>query len=272
MLRMKKVSCWLSILFLFVPSAFAGSFTVTGVVHPRAEITLRSKVHGEIRRIFVKEGQRMKKGEVLMEFDNDREVAMVELAEARIQQVHAALEEAKVILSNSRKELRRQQGASEVVPRKFVEDAEDQVHQYEATVAVRLAEIAQAEAELKLREAELEDSYVHAPFDGVITELIVEEGEVVKALEVDICQVVALDELYVEASVPVDLFRRVRLRGRANIHVNGAAGSSPKKFKGSVSFINPVMDAASRTFKVKVKVHSPNGHLRPGMTADVIFP
>lgn len=256
----------------FVSSASASSFTITGMVHPRAEVTLKSKVHGEIRRILVKEGQWTKKGAVLMEFDNDREGAMMELAEARLRQARAALEVAKTMLLSSQKELKRQQGASDVVPRKSVEDAEDLVSQHEATISVRKAEISAAEAEIKLRKAELDDTYVHAPFDGVMTELIVEEGEVVKALEVDICKMVALDELYVEASIPADLFGQIRLRGLADVQVNGVNGGSSKRFKGWVSFVNPVVDPASKTFKVKVQVRSPHGPLRPGMTAEVTFP
>lgn len=254
------------------PQAYADPLSFSGVVHPWAEATMKSKVHGEIRQIHTREGQAVKKGAILMEFDNDREVSMVELAQARLTHARASLEEIKAVLLNSRKDLQRKREAGQVVSRKLLEDAEDLVQQHEAAVSAREAEVVQAEAEVKLRQAELEDTHVRAPFDGMVTRLFVEEGEVVKALEVDICQVVALDRLYVEVSLPLELLRKVRSQQRVTVAPDRTAVPSGKGFKGSIYYINPMVDPTSKTFKVKVRIDSPDGVFRPGMIANVAFP
>lgn len=258
--------------FLLTPPAYADSASFKGIVHPWAETILKSKVHGRIHRINVREGQEVKKGEILMEFDNDRETSTVELSQARVAQSRASLEEMKAILLSSRKDLQRKQEAAQVVPRKLLEDAEDLVRQHEASVSAREAEVVQAEAEVKLRQVELEDTRVRAPFDGMITHLHVEEGAVVKALEIDICQVVALDKLYVEVSLPLDLLRKVRAQQRVTVEPDRTAGPSIKGFKGVIYYINPLVDPTSKTFKIKVRIDSPDGILRPGMIANVAFP
>lgn len=257
---------------LLTPHAYGDSLSFRGVVHPWAEATMKSKVHGKIRQIYVREGQGVRKGGILMEFDNDREASMVELSQARLSQARASLEEMKTILLNSRKDLQRKQEAAQVVPRKLLEDAEDLVRQHEASVSAREAEVAQAVAEVKLRQVELEDTRVRTPFDGVVTRLHVEEGEVVKALEVDICQVVALDKLYVEVSLPLDLLRKVRAQQQVTVVPDRVGGRSVKGFKGEIYYINPLLDPTSKTFKVKVRIDSPDGVLRPGMIANVAFP
>lgn len=258
--------------FLLTSPAYAGFLSFKGIVHPWAETILKSKVHGRIHRINVREGQEVKKGEVLMEFDNDREGSMVELSQARLAQARASLEEMKAILLNSRKDLQRKQEAAQVVPRKLLEDAEDLVRQHEASASAREAEVVQAEAEIKLRQVELEDTRVRAPFDGMITHLHVEEGAVVKALEIDICQVVALDKLYVEVSLPLSLLRKVRAQQRVTVEPDRTGSSPVKGFKGVIYYINPLVDPTSKTFKIKVRIDSPDGVLRPGMIANVAFP
>jgi RND family efflux transporter MFP subunit len=214
----------------------------------------------------------VKEGSILLELQNEREKAMIQLAEARVEKAKASLLEAQVVLQNSKKDLQRKEMMKDVIPKKDLENAQDQVLQYEANVMVKEGEIKEAEAELHLRTVELENTRIKAPFEGMVTQIPVKAGETVAALNTSICDVVQLDRLYVQVAVPIQYLPLLEKGMKVSIQVEKDTLPFNKKFEGEIWYINPIIDPTSRRFNVKVLLRNPHPLVRPGMVAEVLFP
>lgn len=273
---MKKgiVSIFLFILGLGISHGVsrAEEFSIPGLIEAWAQATMKMKVSGTIGPIHVEEGQRVKEGDLLLELQNQREKAMIQLAEARINKAKASLLEAQVVLENSKKDLERKELMKEVISQKEYENAKDKVLQSEAIFKSREAELKEAEAELELRKAELENTQLKAPFHGVITEIAVKGGETVAALQTSICDVVQIDKLYVQVAVPIQYLPFLEKGMKVGVRVEKDVFPSLKRFVGEIYYVNPVVDPTNRRFKVKVLLGNPHPMVRPGMVAEVLFP
>ena len=159
----------------------------------------------------------------------------------------------------------------DVVARKELENAQDLCLQYEAVVQLKENELREAEAELNLREAELDNTYIRAPFDGVVTEIHVERGETVRALEDPICDVFDMRKLFVRVAVPIGLIKFIDKKTPVSVEVEKELGLSDKRFKGTVDYINPTLEPTSRTSHARIQILDPNRLVRPGMKANVIL-
>lgn len=274
-----KFSCVLLMLFLLSRNASAGEFSVSGIIKPWASVVMTAKASGTIGEILIKEGAWVSKGEMLVLLENRREKALIELAGAKIESASAALKERKVSLANSRKALERKDIMKDVIARKEFEDSRDLVLQREADVSLWESKIKEAEAELNLRNAELEDLIIRAPFQGMVTDILVEEGETVRALETSICDVFSMDKMYVQLAIPVKYICMMRNVKAVVVEVEkgmeGLGGSLPAR----VMYVNSTVDPTNRTFAAKIlitrskskQISALRGLVKPGMTANVRF-
>ncbi len=258
-------------LSLFSFSAYAAEITATGVIRAEEEVVVRSEVDGIIWRIAVKEGRRVQKGQLLVELKNDRQKIGVELARARLLRAQASLVASRVSLENSRKELIRLRIAGDALPRKELEDMEDQVLRLQALLEVQEAELKQGKVELSLRENDLKETQLLAPFSGTVTQIYINKGDALKPLETEVLELVALDRLYVELVLPVEAILNIRSGHKVRVDVEDKVLGRAGSVKSRVSYMNPTVDASSRTFSVKVAFSDPKGNIRPGMLAQVRF-
>ena len=261
--------CTLGVLLGF---SYAQEFAVPGLIEAWAQVTMKMKASGTLRPILIEEGDRVKEGSVLLELENDREKAMIQLAEARVEKAKASLSEVRVLLQNSKKDLERKEMMKEVIAKKELENAQDQVLQSEANVRVKEGEVKEAEAELRLRIVELESTQIKAPFEGIVTQIPVKAGETVAALNTSICEVVRMDRLYVQVAVPIQYLPILGKGMKVGIRVEKETLAFNKRFEGEIWYINPIVDPTSRRFNVKVMLRNPHSLVRPGMVAEVLFP
>lgn len=252
--------------------SYGGEISIPGLIEAWAQATMKVKVSGTIGSIHMEEGQRVKEGDLLLELQNEREKAMLQLAEAKVNKARASLLEVQVLLENSRKDLERKELMKEVISQKEYENARDKVLQSEAIFKIKEGELKEAEAELQLRIVELENTQLRAPFDGMITEIPIKKGETVAALQTSICDVVQLDKLYVQVAVPLQLLPTLEKGMKVWVKVEKEVFPSLKRLVGEISYINPMVDPTSRRFKVKVSLGNPHPWIRPGMTAEVLIP
>jgi cobalt-zinc-cadmium efflux system membrane fusion protein len=261
----------LFIVVTFAGPVFAEELSVAGLVEADASVQMRAKASGTVGRIKVKEGDQVKEGVVMVELENKREKAFIELARAKIESARAGIAERRIALESSKKELERKEMMKTVIARKELENAQDHVLQYEAAVLLKENELHEAQAELNLRKAELENTYLRAPFDGVVTAIHVEEGETVRALEDLICDVYSLKKICVKAAIPVDFIKFVDQETPVSVQVEKEIELSGKRLKGKVQYINPTVEPTSRTFGARIEILEPDRLVRPGMRANVIF-
>lgn len=271
----------------------------SGRVMSPGEVNVGSTLGGVVRAVHVREGERVRAGQRLVDFDDDELVAQVAQARAGVQVAAARVGQLRGVGARVTAEQVRQAEAhlhaaeltwtrqsalhrAGAIPtaeldaaRRAVEVARSQVESARATAAgsragggdARVAEAtrAQAEAALRVAEARAELARVVAPVDGVILRRNVEPGDVVNPGRP---MLVLLREGPVVLSITPDE------RNLADLRVGQSAVASAeafpdRPFDARVSFLAPAVDPQRGTVEVRLEVPSPPDFLRPAMTVSV---
>ncbi|HAL55278.1 MAG TPA: efflux RND transporter periplasmic adaptor subunit, partial [Bacteroidetes bacterium] len=229
---------------------------------------INAEVSGEIIELPVREGQRVRKGQLLVRIKQDQYRAQVEQNEASVSMQEGNLAKAEA-------EFRR---VSELYSKKLISEAEMDISRASLQSARALA--AQSHASLRQSKETLAKTTIYAPMDGVVSQLRSELGERVSGSTftqgTEIMTVADLSRMEARVDVGENDVVMVSLGDSAQIEVD----SYPeRKFIGTVSQI--ANTAKSRglgtqdevvNFEVRILVHTPEGiHFRPGMsmTADI---
>ena len=228
---------------------------VPGTLQAISQATVRAKLAAEVRRVVVREGERVAAGQVLAEFDTAQ-------VQAQIAERAAALASARAQLANTERTRRTN---AMLVKQSFISqnafDAADAAHQ------AQLAAVAMAQAQLEQAELLLADAVVRAPIQGVVARRHVQPGEKV-GYDAPLVHLVDLTRLEVQAQVPVADVARVRQGMPARVEVEGLNG---RALEGRVERINPSAEAGSRNVNIYVTLPNEESVLRVGMFARVML-
>jgi len=239
-----------------------------GIVLPAADITIRAKTTGEIMRLNVEEGDRVEKGDTLAVLDNEINEIQLEQAQNTLKS-QVDIQRAEAIRRRAEIELQRN---DELYKKNII--SEQDIENYR--INLKLAEIdvnkeheakTQQELAVRARKKELADTQIRSPISGAVVKVLKHQGEIIEQLE-DLLEIVNADEVLVQFDLPVEELPRVRLGTKAEVRVEVL---SEEKFLGVVSYVSPVVDPRSRTFRVKIKVPNPRGLIRPGLSATTVL-
>ncbi|WBX71557.1 efflux RND transporter periplasmic adaptor subunit [Tenacibaculum retecalamus] len=209
-----------------------------GDVKTKQNVLIYPEMAGQLVRIYVKEGQYVKKGQSLAKIDDgglSNQLAQVE--------AQAALAETTY---ERQKRLWNQKIGSEI-----------QFLQAKTTYEAQKNTVSQLKRQLG-------KSVIKAPFSGVIDDVIKEQGTVVApGMGAEIFRIVNLSKMYIETAVPESYITSIK-KGK-NVEVEFPVLG--KKINSSVrqagNFINP----ANRTFKVEIAVDNKDGSIKPNLSA-----
>jgi multidrug efflux pump subunit AcrA (membrane-fusion protein) len=138
----------------------------------------------------------------------------------------------------------------------------------EAAVAVAKAKVAQADAEVSICRDKLDKTTIRAPYDAVITDRYVDEGERVTALpRVEIMEIMDLSLVIVQVGIPERHMHKVNIRDRVTVRVEGVTDPVP----GIVVLVNGKIDPDSRTYRARVAVDNRDGRFKAGQFVRVGF-
>ena len=207
---------------------------VTGQVTPTFHAVLSSRIQGTIDQLLVREGAPVVKGQTLIQLDN-RDV------EADLARVSAEVENAKAQLDRMETLYR-----------------QDAVSKQEMENATRAYKVAEASRKAVL--AQLSYTVVKAPFDGVITEKMVEAGELASPGQ-PLLKMENPRRLRLEATVAEGDLKSVSRGDKIPVIIDALAG---RALAGIVGQILPAGDPQTHTFTVKVDLPSAPG-LKTGM-------
>jgi len=261
----------------------------TGKIQPEIEIKLSSEVSGEIIELPIKEGQQVKKGDLLVSINPDLVQARLTQSQAGLQNVKAQLTQAEAGLSNSKLNYERNKALYEkgVISRAEWERVLTDYEVAQANVKSAYYNVQSAQSSVKQSRDNLSRTLIVAPRDGTISKLSVELGERVvgtaQMAGTEIVRVANLNNMEVEVDVNETDIVKVNVGDSTVIEVDAYL---KREFKGVVTEIaNTAENALSAdqvtNFKVKVRIipesykdltegkpenYSP---FRPGMTATV---
>ncbi|MES2240388.1 MAG: efflux RND transporter periplasmic adaptor subunit [Bacteroidota bacterium] len=272
-----------------VPMTIVETVSATGKIQPEIEVKIASMVSGEIIGLPVKEGQVVKKGDLLVKINPDlylsslnRTVAGLSGSKAGLTQSEAQYKEAKS--SYDRNKILFEKG---IISKSDWDKAVSSFDVAKATKQSAYYNVQSASASVNEAKDNLGRTIIYAPADGTISMLNVELGERVLGTQqmtgTELLRVANLNNMEVEVDVNENDIVKIKVGDLANVEVDAYL---KKQFKGVVTSIS---NSASSTltadqvtnFKVKVRIlkesyedllvgkavtYSP---FRPGMTATV---
>jgi membrane fusion protein (multidrug efflux system) len=222
-----------------------------GSVQAMSQATVRSKLSAEVRQVHVREGERVRAGQVLVEFDTA--ALRVQLAER-----NATLESAKAQLVQTD---RTRQVNAQLVKQNFISqnafDTADSIFRAQA------AAVEAAQAQLAQTQLLLNDAVVRAPIAGHVSKRHVQPGEKVGF---DAPLVGILGQLEVQAQAPVSDVAQIASGARAVVTIEGLP---ERTFEGRVERINPSTEPGTRSINFYVSISNEAALLRAGMFAKV---
>ena len=271
------------------PITIIETVAATGKIQPEVEVALSSEVSGEIIELPVKEGQQVKKGDLLVKINPDLIQSALSQAQAGLQNVRAQLSQTEASLKNAELTYNRNKSLFEkgVISKS---DWDRTVADFEMAQANKQAayyNVQSAAANVKQTRDNLTRTSIFAPMDGTISKLSVELGERVvgtaQMAGTEIVRVANLNNMEVEVDVNENDIVKVAIGDSTIVEVDAYL---KREFKGLVTEIaNSAETALSvdqvTNFKVKVRIlpesyedltkdkpefYSP---FRPGMTATV---
>mgnify|MGYP000645073907 FL=1 len=153
--------------------------TASGKIKPSTEVKIAPEVSGEITQLTVKEGDEVKKGQLLVQIKQDIYISAVNRAQAAVQQSIAALEQSAARLKESESEYKRSKLLFEsgTIARADWEATEANYKVARLTYDASKSSLESARATLKEAEDNLMRTQIFAPIDGTISQLNVEAGE-----------------------------------------------------------------------------------------------
>ena len=229
----------------------------TGTIRAKEDATLAPKGTGQIRRILVSVGDRVRAGARLVEMDSAQAVIGLENARAAERLAAASLAAAEKEFARSQTLL--QQGSLPPAGWDRVVAARD----------VAQAQLDQARAAVRAAQQHLADCTLAAPFDGVVTAKFRNAGDTVTLMPVTpILALTDLDHLEVRLAVPESIEAFVK----PGQQVSGVTTPGGRAFEARVRVKGSVVDPATRTIEVLADVARPPGEpLRPGTLVTVDF-
>ena len=278
-------------------------------------VQVSSRSSGEILHLDASEGVRVKHGDLLASIDHaalDIQLGQarsgVDLAKSQLDllmngargedlaQAKEALNEAEETMRSAQEDFQRMDSLFRVnaATKKQRDDAETRATNARAQagaasqallrlqnfarpedVKAALARVDQAVYAVRLLEKSIQDCTVRSPTDGIVTEKLVEEGELA-APGTGLYVITNLDEVKLTIYVPETDLGSIRLGQEAKISIDSRPGTS---FPGTVTYISPLAEFTPRdiqtkddrvklVFAVKIEMPNPQGVFKPGMPAD----
>lgn len=212
-----------------------------GLINPVAKATISSEILARIKKLPFRNGEKFKKGELLVEFDCAAYYAEVAVAAATHERETKRLENLRRLASLS-----------------ATSDLE---------VAIAEADVKKAAAEISLARVNTKRCKVLAPYDGVVVERLAEEHESVGP-QTEVLSVLAIGDPEIEIIVPSDWLRWIK----KDIPFQFLIDETGERLAGALTRVGATIDPVSQTIRVIGRFqHPPLEGIIAGMSGTAIF-
>ena len=240
---------------------------------------------GVIQTVAVREGQRVKEGELLAQIDDqvarlaqEAAQAQLEIAQSkatndvRTRFTRKALEVAQAELRRSTESIERfakSVSQSQLdVERLTVQKNQLEAEQADHEQQVAVLEMKSKANELKAAAAQVARRRIVAPFDGTIVQIYVRRGEWVEPGQ-QALRIVNVDRLKAEGFIPAAAANNDLVGKSASLEVDGMAADGP--VSGTIVFVSPEVDPITGQVRVWAEIENRDGKLRPGQPARMLI-
>lgn len=230
----------------------------SGYVVARRQATVSSEVTGKVREVFVEEGMRVEKDQVVATLDDATQLAQLALARARADSSRAALSEIEAQLRNARLDRNRTRdlSAKNLASQSQLDAAEALYDELDARLATGRQNVLVAERNVLLVEDALENMTIRAPFAGMVVTKNAQPGEMISPVSAGggftrtgICTIIDTDSLEIEVDVNEAYIQRVQSGQR----VSAVLDAYPNwRIPAEVIAIIPTADRQKATVRVRI--------------------
>lgn len=244
--------------------------TFYGTAAPYQETNVQGKYGGKIILLKVKAGDDVKKGEIIVKFDDSDVQLQLQQAAASKNTALERVKQAESDFQTVQADVARQEKlfADGVVAQKAVDDVRNRLQSAQSALNSAREAVKQAESQINLLNNTLKEYQLAAPISGVVAEKRYEEQEIYRAGEV-LYHLIDIDRIHVDIEVPETYISQIK----ENMAVNVRFDSLPdQEFSSKIELIAPKGDSQSRSFIVHALVNNPERAIKPGMFARVVVP
>lgn len=234
----------LTVLLLLPAPGQGAVLSAIGITEPILDSTLGTPVAGILAARNFKEGDFVRKGDALIELDKSLEELEVARREVVLEPLKTDYEATQYLLAQPKSSV-----SKEMLEKK-------------------LAEYKVALAEYELAKEQLHKRSIRAPFDGFISEIFLQVGEACQ-IQQPLLRLVDTRRCYFVCNVDAKAGHALRVGQAIDLEIE--SGPKTVQFRGTMSFVSPVVDAASGLLKVKVVFDNPDGLIRPGVAGKMHF-
>ena len=232
-----------------------------GNVEAYASVAVKSRVDGQILEVHFREGQEVKKGEVLFRIDPRPFDAALKQAEAQALRDAASRDQA----------LSQEKRYQELLDKNFV--SKDAFAQYETNAQTAQATAKATEAALENARLNLDYTIIRSPIDGYVGRALLQAGNMVKANDtISLVVINQVKPVYVSFAIPEQQLPAVReLMRKGSLTVNVAQPNSDKPLAaGRIAFFDNAVDQTTGTIKVRAIFDNSDAALWPGQFVTVL--
>jgi HlyD family secretion protein len=263
--------------------------TANGKIQAQRKVDMSALVMGQIVNLAVKEGDHVKKGQLLLQIDRAQLAAQAQASEATLAAMGHDLEAAKATAAQAKFDFERanEQHKGNILADADYQKAKSALETAQANLAATESRMNSTMANLAASRDSLSKTTVTSPLDGIVTALPVKEGEVtvIGTMNNAGTQLLTISDMgEVEAVMMVDetSVPGVKVGQKAALSIDAYPN---KKFEGTVTEVgsSPILkndpdllaltaNSEAINFKVKIRVENPPDSIRPGfsVTADIV--
>ncbi len=255
----------------------ASVLNASGYVTARRRATVSSKVTGKVVEVNVDEGMAIREGQVLARLDDADVQASLGLALAQVEAAKRAVRENEVRLHEARLTLGRRQSLFKdgIVTQSDIDQGEAEVGSFEARISAAAQQVAVAERQVNLRQTDLDNTVIRAPFSGVAISKDAQPGEMVSPVSAGggftrtgICTIVDMRSLEIEVDVNESYINRVTNAQR----VTAVLDAYPEwQIPAKVITTVPTADRQKATVLVRIAFDALDPRILPDMGVKVTF-
>lgn len=214
-----------------------------GMVLPFKEVVVSASTENTVKQVAVELGDPIKKGDLLAKLDS------------RIHELQVKRFERVLVLSESA-----YKSSSLLVKDNIISREEALKAEVERDLA---------QSQLDVAKVELDQQQVLSPLDGVVVEVLKEEGETVKKSE-EMFVVINIDQVFLQLYLPAD--QAYSLQKGQELDVRFPVMPDNPTFPGTVYFIDSRIDATSGLLRTRILLKNPGHKIRAGMRGHVTLP
>jgi RND family efflux transporter MFP subunit len=246
------------------------TLSYTGTVEAIQEAVINPKVSGTVTSVPVANGEMVTAGQTLVQLDDRDYRTALEADQAAVTKAQAELTIDQANQSTAQNSYNRDQQLfdSGALSKQDLENAQSALKVNNATVEAAQSDIASANTAVVSAQDNLQDTAICSPITGLVSDCTVKVGQYLNTMAMGSGALLTVEDISSVYAV-VDVGENDLASVQSGMAADISTGNSARVFTGTVEQINPVADASSREFEVKIRIPNEGQALKPGEFVNV---